>query len=154
MRLDGEGSETLQTAWGSVLSILMFIITGAYLYQKIDVMFEKAGVDILSSNQENFFKSDEKFGNEQGLNFAFGLRGVQGPLDPQIASWNVQTLQKDIEITEQGVEIVRKTKEDLETHTCTQEELGLDGDNTKFMPIKKESKIVVSKMQNGMTCVS
>ena len=75
MRLDSEGTKTLQTAWGTILSILLLLISAAYLVQKIDVMFQRKDVDILSSNQEDFFADDEKFGYEQGLNFAFGIAG-------------------------------------------------------------------------------
>ena len=46
---------------GSFLTIVLFIITAAYTYQKIDVYIEKKDVDIMSSVQYSYFDETQVF---------------------------------------------------------------------------------------------
>ena len=58
---------------GSICSVLLFVIMGAYAYQKSDVWMHKKDVDIMTSTQRNFFTSDDEFNFSNGLNFAIGF---------------------------------------------------------------------------------
>ena len=42
----------------------------------------------------------------------------------------------------------------LETHKCTPEELGLEGDNSGFYPLDKTSQPVVSFYRQKFLCIS
>ena len=45
------------------------------------------------------------------------------------------------------------TKEKIESHKCTEEELGLNGsDNAKFYPLNQDSQQVVGKAKNFLYC--
>ena len=58
---------------GSFLTIILFIITAAYTYQKIDVYIEKKDVDIMSSIQYSYFDETQVFDFSQGLNLAIAF---------------------------------------------------------------------------------
>ena len=60
MKLDKENN-TLQTWMGSILTLLLYIIVGAYAYMKAEVWITKNDFDIMQSTQEEFFDTDYVF---------------------------------------------------------------------------------------------
>lgn len=84
---------------------------------------------MISTVKENFFTSEDIFGNPQG--FAFGV-ALWEPLDPRIGELAIYS--DEWGAKDDGEEYWKVMK--LETHTCTEEELGLSGDNRQsiFMP--------------------
>ena len=41
----------------------------------------------------------------------------------------------------------------MKTHTCTSEELGLEGTNSSFLPVEKKNVAVVKSQQKKLLCV-
>ena len=76
------------------------------------------------------------------------------PLDPQIATFKVSTLERSEGISELGESIPLTKTEVLETQVCSREELGLEGDNSKFMPVKSVNKKILEGTNKILTCVS
>lgn len=134
MKLDGEG-KFVQTFIGSAFSLILLAIVLAYAYQKVDVWMNKKDIDIMSSLQTDHFDADYVFDYSQGLNFAFAFTAYDSEtediLDPSYGriifsryAWG------ELENGEYFVKI-----DEIPSHTCTKEELGIEGDNSSFFPL-------------------
>ena len=136
MRLD-EDRDALPSKKGAVCSLLLFFIISIYTLQKIDVLLNKKDVNIFSALAESYFDSDYVFGAEQGLNIAVAVTDIYSlsedqTIDPdygriRVAIWSWTLL------PEKGEFELRDTE--IETHRCSMEELGLIGNDSKFMPV-------------------
>ena len=140
MKLD-DGDDVKTSFLGGICSLILLIVVIMYAYLKGDVLINKKDVDILSTVNDMFIEPTERFTNEQGFAFAVAFTGydsVQEPiLTPDIGtlvfnhySWGP---------TEDGFASERK---EISSHTCTDEELGLAGDeeDASFLPIYPKSK--------------
>ena len=58
---------------GSFLTILVFIVVGAYAYQKTDVWLAKKDVDIMSSTMIQYFDETFEFNHDLGLSLAIAF---------------------------------------------------------------------------------
>ena len=77
MKLD-KNKNSLQTCMGSLLTMLVYIVVGAYAYQKIDVWVNKKDVEIMSSILMSEFDEEEKFSFDDGFNVALALASYGG----------------------------------------------------------------------------
>ena len=88
--------------------------------------------------KENHFDDDHKFGSEQGMNLAvavnFYLNSITNQtIDP---SYGRLKFTKIAYGQNENGEFFSSINE-LETHACGEEELGLSGDDHKFWPIRE-----------------
>ena len=58
---------------GTLCSFILILAIASYTYYKVDVLFSKKSVDVVSAVKENYFTSDDQFSASQGLNFAVAL---------------------------------------------------------------------------------
>ena len=72
MKLD-KNKNSVQTCMGSLLTMLVYLVVGAYAYQKIDVWINKKDVEIMSSILMSRFSEEEKFSFNDGFNVALAL---------------------------------------------------------------------------------
>lgn len=135
MRLDSKGSHSFATGTGTFFSLLLLILTAAYGFNKIEILVRRKDVDILSTIQDSYFDIESTFGADQGFNFAVGLLGQNEPLDRAIAYWEITSFEWTP--TDQGK--INVTTQVLDSHVCSQEELGLVEGESKFMPIQESS---------------
>ena len=130
---------------GSVCSFILLIIVSAYAYQKVDVWMNKKDVDIMSSLQKNYFSADYVFDYSQGLNFAFAFTAFDSEtediLDP---SYGRITFSR-YKWGEQQNGDYYSGFEEIPSHTCTKEELGIEGDKSSFMPLPEYQMTYVKK---------
>ena len=112
-----------------------------YAGYKISILEGKKSIDIIQTVKENQFSDEDVFGANQGLNIAVGVFNpwdshTLEPIDPSYGT--IDFINHIWRVNEEN----GKFEADyyyLETHTCSQEELGLSGGNDKqgFWPINK-----------------
>ena len=68
--------------FGTLLTIVIFIIIAAYAYQKTDVWLTKKDIDIVSSVEHNFYAEDHVFDYNQGLNLAMAFTAYDDETEP------------------------------------------------------------------------
>ena len=83
MKLD-KNKNSVQTCMGSFLTLLIYIIVGAYAYQKIDVWVNKKDVEIMSSILMSEFSEEDKFRFEDGFNVAMALASYGDEYNAQL----------------------------------------------------------------------
>ena len=131
MKFEG-GKKELKSITGATLSILLIIVLLSYTGLKVDNLLRRSQIDIISAVNEDFYENTEQIGAKQGFNFAVGLSGFD--YDPRIAEFRFTVV--DLDVDREASEILRERE--LESHVCTDEELGIGirTDKTKLMPLK------------------
>lgn len=152
MKLDGE-KERVKTFMGSICSIFILVVVSLYAYQKFDVYMNKLSVDIMTSVQRAHFSADYVFDHEQGLNFAIGFTAFDSEtediLDPSYGK--IAFMKYEWGERESGDYFSEYTE--IPSHTCTKEELGIEGANTLFMPIPENQRKLVTTYQKKLKCI-
>ena len=67
---------------GSFFTFIIYIVSGVYSLQKLDVWMAKKDVDIMSSIQSNYFDDSYIFGYEDGLNVAVAFTAYDSETEP------------------------------------------------------------------------
>ena len=152
MKLDGEEGQ-VKTFMGSICSIFVLVVVSIYTYQKFDVCMNKLAVDIMTSVQRDHFSADYIFDHEQGLNFAIGFtafdKETEEILEPsygKIVFMNYEWGER-----ESGDYFAEYTE--IPSHTCTKEELGIEGTNSLFMQIPQNQMKLVTTYQKKLKCI-
>ena len=152
MKLDGE-KEQVKTFMGSICSIFILVVVSLYAYQKFDVYLNKLSVDIMTSVQRAHFSADYVFDHEQGLNFAIGFTAFDSEtediLDPSYGK--IAFMKYEWGEGENGDYFAQYTE--IPSHTCTKEELGIEGANSQFMPIPVHQMKLVTTYQKKLKCI-
>ena len=82
MKID-KSNEDLKTQFGSLLTILVYVIVIIYTYIKIDVLLQKKDVDIMSTTMIDSISSDFIANNEEiGLNLAIAFTDYSEQTEP------------------------------------------------------------------------
>ena len=82
MKID-KSNDVLKTQFGSLLTILVYVIVIAYTYIKIDVLIEKKDVDIMSTTMIDSISTDFIADNkETGLNLAIAFTDYSDKTEP------------------------------------------------------------------------
>ena len=133
MKLDV--TSTSVPSWmGVICSLLLIVIILGYSAQKIEILIKRRDVDIVSALHDSYFYTHEQpFTAEQGFNVAVALSYIDLPLDPALAK--MVFFRSEWGYNEDEEFIYKRTE--LESHVCSEEELGLSGDKPRFMPIHK-----------------
>lgn len=117
------GQEKLVTFTGALLTILLNIITGVFLYSKIMVLYYESDVTIVSNLAEGALTFDDKFSAEQGLFVAAALTAYDGETEiveePRYGELVIQHFSWG------NVGSLESSVEDLVSHPCSEQELGL-----------------------------
>ena len=133
----------------------MFLVFIAYAYQKTDVWLKKKDISIQYSTQDAYFTHEDVFDFSRGLNIGLAFTAYDSEtepiLDPSYGRivFNAYTWGG---LDENGV-FIPATMKEIETHTCTPEELGLKGDNSAFMPINAQNRPTVEMYQKKFLCI-
>ena len=134
MKLD-DGMKALPTSMGLCLTVVLFVCVMAYSVLKIDTLVHVKDVDILSAVNDRFYDPDYIFRAEDGLNFAVGLTAwdstKESILDPSIG--RIRFIAYEWGSDELGNPY--SSYDEIPSHACSREELGLVGENPAFMPI-------------------
>ena len=122
---------------GTLCSLFMFLVVIAYAYQKTDVWYTKKDIDIQYSTQDAYFTDDDVFDFKQGLNFAMAFTAYDNEIEPILDASYGRIVFNEYTwggLDENGNFLPAVVKE-IESHTCSREELGLEGKNSAFQPI-------------------
>ena len=60
MKID-DGEESLHSLMGSLCSLMIFFLVVLYSYQKVDILWNKKDVDVLSTTNDMHFETDYVF---------------------------------------------------------------------------------------------
>ena len=132
----------------------MSVIILIYLAQKFDDLINKGGITVLTTVKENFFTDDYEINlADQGINFAIGFSPYDSSTEPILepAYGDLVVVRSRWGEDESGI---YWTQEEVPTHTCTREELGLDPSEagSSFFPIKKKDVPMVENHYRKMKC--
>ena len=113
-----------QSYLGSLCSLMIFLLTVLYAYQKMDVLIEKKDVDVLSATKQLVFTEDDIFTYDNGFNIAVAFTSFNNneewELDPAYGTLVFNSLEWGI--YPEGT-IYSELKE-LPSHPCTNREFG------------------------------
>jgi len=127
LKLDSEGSETLQTVSGALLSVLAMIVVVIYTAYQFDIFQKKSGAEITFSVEENFFTGADGFDSSNGFALAVGfVSSEDNPMDPE--KGELAFYRNEWSLTEDGAYV--ETYEKIPSHICTDADFGYDGGET------------------------
>ena len=142
-RVDREGGRTVSTVFGVIFSLVLLAVLGVYTVYKFTVLVAQSDVQYVLTEVKKFYSDEETFkGGKDKFNVAFG---VANELDETYGTFIVYTYEEkyvDGELFEETIEI--------DYHPCTDEELGLEGDNASFFPNVEESFLEADWTSNLM----
>ena len=124
---------------GAILSMILVTIVVGYSAQKFNVVAAQSSAFITTAKHEHYYPADHTFGAEQGLNMAVAVIGLgaafleNGSLDPSYAEMKANVFEWD-STSREGFDALG-TNTEIKTHSCSREELGLEGPNSLFMKI-------------------
>jgi len=153
-----EKDKTSLPTWiGTISTITLFMILASYFGQKVDILASSADVNIVTATLDSFFSPDYILDYEAGLNFAFAYTPYDGsdpaPLDdPSVVEVAINSYQWGGEATDGGDYFAGRSK--IPTHTCTREELGLEGSGSIFFPIVDESRAELDFHSKKFICAN
>lgn len=152
MRLD-EGHEKVPSKIGSLCTFFMTFLLLAYASYKIDVLTAKKGTNIVQVVEEEYFDGSYVFGAEQGLNIAVGVideqEKVYGQIDPSYGKIEFKAFAYGVDRAKNEL-LTNEVK--IESHACSEEELGLSGSNTQFFPIQESQRQLLSLNWGVLRC--
>lgn len=122
--LNINGEETVNTLWGSFMTVCCLVVLAAYIGIRFNILWSKANPNIIVRTMNNFFDHTQEFYFENNLQIAFGVVNFQSrkPLhDPNYVNWRAIFWEKG----DDGID--RPTE--LKYHRCT------EADFNSFFPI-------------------
>ena len=107
----------------------------------------------MTSIQREFYDEEYVFDASQGLNFAIGFTAydeeTEDILDP---SYGKVMFMKFEWGKRENDELYVEQKE-IPSHVCTEEELGIKGDNSLFFPITESQMFLVKRYRKKLRCI-
>ena len=123
---------------GSFCSILLLFLTVSFAYLKVDVFLARKDNNIMNSTKVKAIADDLVFSVEDGLNFAVAFTAyddeTEDILDPTYG--NVAFRNYEWGPTPDGGFF--ENFDEIPSHTCTKEELGMEGDYSSFYPLDSD----------------
>ena len=131
MKIDG-GDDTIKSCMGTLCSLLLLVVIGAYAYVKLGVFLIKKEANILSAIEYLWYTDDDKFSYESGgMNIAVAFSSYndekEWELDPTYGElfFNSYSWGAD----EDGKQYKNRTR--LPDHNCSRKELHLEDDDSE-----------------------
>ena len=109
----------------------------AYTGYRVSIFEGKLSVDILQAVSKDYFEYDYTFGADQGLNIAVAVFDPEDPttyqpIDPKFGRISFQ---KKVQGIKEDGKYGQLSNEELAFHSCSKEEIGQAGTDSKFFPI-------------------
>ena len=134
-----QGQASLPSIMGTVLSFIYFGLVLGYTVLKFDILTNRKDVDITMSVKDTYYNDSYPFGGDQGFNIAVALSSFDSSTEFQLPpEYGYFKFQLSYWIVMENGEIDTKYT-DVDSHPCSEEELGLTGNNSKFYPIHETS---------------
>ena len=127
MKID-DGKDALPSKLGALCSFLFFLAMVSYTSYKLYILEGKKNIDIVQAVKVNHYDNNYTFGAEQGLNVAVAVFNPFFPatlqqIDPTFGRIRFQRV--EWEANSLGSATI--TFNELESHVCSSEELGITG---------------------------
>ena len=124
---------------GLFCSIILIAVVSLFVWQKTNIWLGREDVYIMQSTQNQHFSNEYVFTNEMGLNFAFAFTDYDSEtediLHPSYGSLVFTTYEWGED--SDGNPFTKFVE--IPSHTCSREELGLEGqEKSHFYPIKED----------------
>ena len=137
---------------GAACTILVVLVTLMYGGYRASILHARSDVDVMASIQKDYHDMDYTFGAEQGLNLAVAVFNGFDPsafiMDPtygKIQFWKISTVFDDAGVP-------RIVPDEIEPHTCTEDELL--GDNAKFHQFNSDTEKQAKLLYPFFLCVN
>ena len=135
--------------FGFTIALIIFILIQTYL--KFQLVFGYGDSVTFESIKNSYYNSSYVLSSNDGLQFAFGITAYDsnqevvedldyGEIKARFYGWGLD----DVMGPDQGG--------DLDTHQCSEQELGLEGSNSLFYPLNKKSKRDISFYKKKLKC--
>ena len=142
----------MPTCLGTALSILFFTLMTVFATSRMNIVIEQSNTATVTAVHDSFYTSDDAFGVDQGFAVAVAVNGggkafqtPDGSLDPSYAEIKA--------VGRQWSHIV-DIYDNITTHPCTDEELGLDGlSNSQFMKVRAEDLDLLTYYKDRFKCI-
>ena len=154
MNLKNDESMTSKpTNLGSIFGLLLIVVLAGYSYQKVSIFYEKKKFDILQTSIEGHYPEEYVFSWDSGFNIAVAFTAYDNEreniLDPSIGELGIYISEWG---DENGELFLRDIK--LDTHQCSREELGLEGNDSSFFPTVEKNVQWVKLYQKKFICMN
>ena len=142
-------SKTYQSILGSLLYLLMTMVTLTFTIQQFNVLREYRDTNFFSAELQNFFNETHAFTEEDGLQIAFAIVEIADrsgrPEDTRPLSEYLE-IEAGLKISEwaddadpsKGILKTKFSKQVFDVHPCTEAELA------KFYPLNRASQVIES----------
>ena len=127
----------------------------AYSYIKLDVLLNMKDTLLRSAVSDMHHDDDFVFSSANGLNFAVAFTAYDSEPEPILDESYGRLVFNSYEWGPKADGSYFTRREELQTHVCSHEELGLNEDrsNAKFMPLHEQGADFVSMYQKKLLCL-
>ena len=148
-----QGQTTLPSIMGTFLSFIYFGLVIGYTILKFDILTNRKDVDITLSIKDTHFPDSYSFTGKHGFNIAVALSSFDSSKESQLPPeyGYIKFQMSRWEVLENGEIDFRLI--DVDSHPCSEEELGLTGNNSKFYPIHETSIGWVEMYRQKFLCI-
>ena len=140
MKLDGS-KDSLNSLMGTLCTLVLLVVLAMYTYLKGDTLIKRKDVDILSTVKDMHYSPEDEFSYKNGFNFAVAFTAYDSNPEPILDPTYGEIIFNHYEWGPQPDGSYMTERRRINSHTCSREELGLDGDpdKAKFLPVYEDS---------------
>ena len=156
MNLSPSGTNSIPSLAGACSNILIMMLLLTYAAYRMSYLWSMQGIQMLQTVKNNYFKQDDVFGVDQGLAVAVAIMDEDDltlPLDPGYGSIKAFVSEWGFRPNEEGQQEYYAEHNELESHTCTPEELGLTESHSTFLPVEPQSLSSFQEMTEKFLCL-
>ena len=153
-----DGMDVLPTVSGLICSILLSTMIIIYTVQKGDVLFNKKGDQVFSTVQTSVISDNFEQNSETGLKIAVAFAEFSNNREPKLKKELGRIVLMRYAWGQYANGTTYSTVVEVESHFCSQEELGLtksDNEETEknaFFPIAERFERDFRNQQNKFVC--
>ena len=144
--------DNMGTYMGTLLTGMMYLITMIFLYSKAMVLYKETDITVTRNDSEGFFSYEDKFSNDDGLFIAAAITEY----DSETENIEDKTI-GELTVNHYGWGYegeLGSRKQQLETHPCSDGELGLvTDDKSQVFPIFESSREEVTTWKKKFKCI-
>ena len=114
--------------------------------QSIIILVQYRGTSFTSAYEERYYSADYSMSEENGLQFAFGLFTTSNETNLLLEDLF------ELKATVITLDNASQQKKVLDLHECTLEELGLEGESSKFYEMNDDFKSKIRSSRIHLVC--
>ena len=156
MNLDSDGSSSFPSLSDACANFLILILLTFYSSYRFQYLWSMQGIQMLQTVKNNYFKQDEVFGAEQGFALAVAIMDEDDltmPLDPSYGTIFAYVSEWGFRENDVGEQEYYAEHNPLESHICTEEELGFTNETSTFLPVETQSLSTFEGLKHKFLCL-